>query len=62
MGLRLEVTPTIGGEQVVGFGIQYHYTNTVFALGKEDYFLFQYLAKQQQIIFSKRQPWQADRM
>ena len=46
VGLRLEVTPTIGGEQVVGFGIQYHYTNTVFALGKEDYFLFQYLAKQ----------------
>ena len=34
VGLRLEVTPTMEGEQVVGFGIQYHYTNTVFALGK----------------------------
>ena len=34
VGLRLEITPTMEGEQVVGFGIQYHYTNTVFALGK----------------------------
>jgi len=36
VGLRLEVTPTTGGEQVVGFGIQYHYTNTVFALDSKE--------------------------
>ena len=34
VGLRLEVTPTGSGKQFVGFGIQYQYTNTVFALGK----------------------------
>jgi len=36
VGLRLEVTPTTGGEQIVGFGIQYHYTNTVFALDSKE--------------------------
>jgi len=36
VGLRLEVTPTMAGEQVVGFGIQYHYTNTVFALDSKE--------------------------
>jgi len=32
VGLKLEVTPSTEGEQIVGFGIQYQYTNTVFAL------------------------------
>ena len=32
--LRLEVTPSqTSGDQIVGLGIQYQYTNTVFALG-----------------------------
>jgi dynactin-4 len=33
-GLRLGVVPSEVGPVVVGFGIQYQYTNTVFALGK----------------------------
>jgi len=36
VGLRLEITPSDAGEQVVGFGIQYHYTNTVFALDSKE--------------------------
>ena len=34
VGLRFEVTAKQEGAQVVGFGIQYQYTNTVFALGE----------------------------
>ena len=34
VGLRFEVTAKQEGPQVVGFGIQYQYTNTVFALGE----------------------------
>ena len=33
VGLQLDVIPREGGKVVVGFGIQYQYTNTVFALG-----------------------------
>ena len=33
VGLQLGVIPREGGKVVVGFGIQYQYTNTVFALG-----------------------------
>lgn len=32
--LKLEVTPSSSGQQFVGIGMQYQYTNTVFALGK----------------------------
>ena len=34
VGLRLEVTANKAGEQIIGFGFQYQYTNTVFALGQ----------------------------
>ena len=34
VGLRMEVTPSASGKQIIGLGIQYQYTNTVFALGK----------------------------
>ena len=33
VGLQLGVIPREAGKVVVGFGIQYQYTNTVFALG-----------------------------
>ena len=33
VGLQLVVIPREAGKVVVGFGIQYQYTNTVFALG-----------------------------
>ena len=33
VGLKLLVTPSSAGEQIIGLGIQYQYTNTVFALG-----------------------------
>jgi len=36
VGLRLEVTPGASGSQIVGFGIQYQYTNTVFALDTKE--------------------------
>lgn len=36
VGLRLEVTPTGSGPQYVGLGIQYQYTNTVFALDTKE--------------------------
>merc|ERR1711915_438104 len=36
VGLRLEITPSDSGEQVVGFGNQYHYPNTVFALDSKE--------------------------
>ena len=51
VGLRFEVTAKQEGPQVVGFGIQYQYTNTVFALGeichKLDYSLMLYLCRHQ---------------
>ena len=34
VGLRFEVTANKAGDQIIGFGIQYQYTNTVFALGQ----------------------------
>ena len=33
VGLQLGVIPREAGKVVVGFGIQYQYTNTVFTLG-----------------------------
>jgi len=36
VGLKLEVTPSSAGEQVIGLGIQYQYTNTVFALDTKE--------------------------
>ena len=40
VGLQLGVIPREGGKVVVGFGIQYQYTNTVFALGIYQHILF----------------------
>jgi len=36
VGLRLEVTANKAGEQIIGFGFQYQYTNTVFALDTKE--------------------------
>jgi len=36
VGLQLGVIPREGGKVVVGFGIQYQYTNTVFALDSKE--------------------------
>jgi len=36
VGLRMEVTPSASGKQIIGLGIQYQYTNTVFALDTKE--------------------------
>merc|ERR1712029_612132 len=36
VGLKLLVTPSSAGEQIIGLGIQYQYTNTVFALDTKE--------------------------
>ena len=42
VGLKLLVTPSSAGEQIIGLGIQYQYTNTVFALGIRKCVVFLY--------------------